>query len=109
MEYREVAMRTLIVIPLSVLLVTLAGGGHAPLILMLPALFLFGPLGFLAPTSGLSGFFFAIFGPYPLYLLYGLAFAFLSGTRPIACRAFLVSAFLVQVGAGIFALIVKFT
>ena len=106
-EYRKVVMITLLVIPVSIMCVTLGGGGHAPMLLILPALFLFGPLGFLAPTGGLSGVFFAIFAPYSLYLLYGLVFAFFSGRSPTGCRLFLVCAFLIQIGSGIFALFLR--
>jgi hypothetical protein len=100
-KYSEAAGWTTIVIPLSVVCVTLGGGGHAPILLTLPFLFLFGPLGFLAPRSGMSGFYFALFGPFPLYLLYGLVFAFLSGRSPTMCRLFLAGVSLIHVGIGL--------
>jgi hypothetical protein len=104
---KEVLTYTLIIIPLSVIAVTLGGGGHAPLPLMLPTLFLFGPLGFLAPTGGLAAVLFAILSPYFLYLFYGIIFAQLSGRNPTVCRLFLGIALLVQIGSGLFALSVR--
>ncbi len=88
--YSEAAMVTLIVIPLSLVFMLLGGSGHAPKILFAPFYILIGPAGFLAPMSGLPALFFGIFGAYPLYLVYGLVFAHLSGNRPRACRNFIV-------------------
>ena len=105
---KEAVMVTLLVIPLSIICVTLGGGGHAPMLLTLPVLFLFGPLFFLFPAGGMAGFFFAIFGTYPLYLIYGLCFAFLSGKHPTASRLFLTFAIFLQVGSGLLAYYLRF-
>lgn len=107
-EHKEMVGLTSAIIPLSFLCVLLTGGGHAPALLTLPALILFGPLWFLAPKGGIAGLFFAIFGTYPLYLLYGLAFSVLSENREMARLILIVAVIFIHVISGICILIYKF-
>ena len=93
LEFKQVPLLTLLVIPIAFVSSFLGGTGHAPAIFYVPYSVVFGPLAVLAFLLGtrLSGwsFFFAIAGPYPLYLLYGYVFAYLSSRSSTACQWFI--------------------
>jgi hypothetical protein len=106
--YREMSYLISAVIPLSLIFVLLTGGGHAPKVLILPALILFGPLWFLFPQGGIAGLIFAVFAPYPLYFIYGLVFVAVSEHRERARLALIMAIALLHVTSAIGILVYKF-
>jgi len=91
LEFKEVPLLTLLVIPIAFVSTFLGGTGHASALFYIPYSLVFGPLavlGFLSGPLGGWDFFFAIAGPYPLYLLYGYIFAYLSARSSHSCRLF---------------------
>lgn len=89
-KYRQIPLLALAVVPLTLVSVALTGGGHAPLHFYLPYAVFFGPLALLGfyiqptptPIGQIGSVLFTFFSPYPLYLLYGLTFVFLSSRSP---------------------------
>jgi len=104
LEFKQVPVLTLWVIPIAFVSSLLGGTGHAPALFYFPFALVFGPLavlGFLlGPRLGGWSFFFAIAGPYPLYLLYGYVWAYLSARRTLACRFFIVAILLTHLISG---------
>jgi hypothetical protein len=105
-EFKEVPLLTLWVIPIAFVSSILGGTGHAPVLLYIPYSLVFGPLavlGFVLGTrlSGVGNIVFAFAGPYPLYLLYGYVFAYLSARSSVWCRFFILAILVMHLLSGV--------
>lgn len=85
--YPRAMLGALAVIPLAFLTGIVAGFGHAPKILFIPFLLLFGPLVIVGLRFEKEPLFYFL-GPFLLYTFYGLALVYLSRKSVKQCRAF---------------------
>lgn len=103
LTYTQVPFLALITLPLAFLSVMLGGGGHAPTLLYLPFLLLYGPLAMVGDLLMIHsmkpvGEFLFVFGsPYLLYLFYGFLFAFFSSRNKNHCRIFLITVLVLHI------------